>query len=237
MDRIQRITDKQHLFFDLDHTLWDYEANSRETLAELWSNYNLTNYGVREVDFLTHFEEVNNRLWDQYHKGEIGKDTIRNDRFRQIFDSLASSEVESIIEIQEDYLSICPTKPYVIDGAIEILEKLAPHFQLHIITNGFDEIQSIKLNGSGLSDFFDVIVTSGTAGFQKPQVQIFDFALQKASATANESVMIGDNPLSDIEGAADAGMAQIFYNPGDLFCPVTPTAEIKSLRELPAILL
>ena len=118
-----------------------------------------------------------------------------------------------------------------------MLEELAPHFQLHIITNGFDEIQSIKLNSSGLTDFFDVIVTSGTAGFQKPQVQIFDFALQEASANANESVMIGDNPLSDIQGAADAGMAQIFYNPGDLLCPVIPTAEIKSLRELPAILL
>jgi putative hydrolase of the HAD superfamily len=237
VDRIQRITNKKHLFFDLDHTLWDYEANSRETLTELWSNYDLTSYGVSEPDFLTQFEEVNNRLWDQYHRGEIGKDTIRNDRFRQIFDSLAASRVDSIIDIQEDYLSICPTKPYVIDGAIEILKELAPHYQLHIITNGFDEIQSTKLSCTGLVDFFDVIVTSGTAGFQKQQVQIFDFALQEASATANESVMIGDNPLSDIEGAADAGIAQIFYNPGALHCPVTPTAEIKSLRELPAILL
>lgn len=228
---------KKHLFFDLDHTLWDYDTNSRETLSELWSQYNLLDHGVEAEDFLAHFEKVNNKLWDRYHLGEIDKDTIRYDRFRLIFESLAKTEVTTVQEIQDDYLNICPTKPHVLDGAIEVLRELRPYFNLHLITNGFDEIQSTKLKGSGLEPFFEIVITSGKAGYQKPQPQIFQYALDQTRATLDESVMIGDNPISDVEGAYKFGMDQIFFNPSELSCPIVPSAEIKSLRELPALLL
>lgn len=228
----QKILGKKHLFFDLDHTLWDYETNSNETLVELWQTYSLGDEGVNQLEFLTQFGVVNNQLWDLFHQGIIGKDTIRNDRFKKIFNSLEVDHLHFVEQIQEDYLAICPTKPNVITDAHMVLEALAPHYNLHIITNGFDEIQSIKLGQSGLTPFFDKIITSGGSGFQKPEPGIFEYALQLAQTTAKESVMIGDNPESDIVGAANAGIAQIFYNPQGSTCRIKPTAEIQQLRSL-----
>jgi putative hydrolase of the HAD superfamily len=233
----QKIKGKEHLFFDLDHTLWDYETNSNETLSDLWNTYNLAGQGVNRDDFLRQFSVVNEKLWHRFHQGEIGKDTIRNDRFKQIFDGLDIGHVNFTGEIQEDYLAICPTKPHVIADAHGVLEALTAHYKMHIITNGFDEIQSTKLDQSGLAPYFDKVITSGKAGYQKPQPEIFLFALELTGATAATSIMIGDNPDSDIVGAHNAGIDQVFYNPDGLNCAIQPTAEITSLKALLELLI
>ena len=223
---------KSHLFFDLDHTLWDYEACSNETLEELWLAYGLNEKGVPLNSFLQKFSEVNEELWRQLHAGEINKDVIRNDRFPAILSALAITDNGMAIDMQHEYINVCPTKPYLIDGALELLESISGKYGLHIITNGFDEIQGVKLSSSGIEHFFEEVITSGRAGYQKPEKQIFDFALKEANTNAEESLMIGDNPISDIEGAYLAGIDQVFFNPFNQDCPITPTLEIKSLREL-----
>ena len=223
---------KSHLFFDLDHTLWDYERSSNETLQELWIEYKLDNRGVALNNFVDKFTEVNEELWRQLHAGEIGKDVIRNDRFPTILSALEIADNSMALEMQQEYIHVCPTKHYLIDGAIELLESVSGRYGLHIITNGFDEIQGVKLRSGGIDHFFDQVITSGIAGYQKPDKQIFDFAMNKTNAKAADSLMIGDNPLSDIEGAHLAGIDQVFYNPDDQHCPIKPTLEIKSLREL-----
>ena len=134
--------------------------------------------------------------------------------------------------MQHEYINVCPTKPYLIDGALELLESISGKYGLHIITNGFDEIQGVKLKSSGIEHFFEEVITSGRAGYQKPEKQIFDFAMKEANTNPEESLMIGDNPISDIEGAYLAGIDQVFFNPFNQDCPITPTLEIKSLREL-----
>ena len=223
---------KKHLFFDLDHTLWDYESCSNETLEELWLEYRLEEKGVLLKNFLQKFSAVNEELWKQLHAGEINKDVIRNDRFPTILSELAIEDNSMAIDLQQDYIQVCPTKPYLIDGALELLESMSGRYGLHIITNGFDEIQDVKLRSGGIEDFFEEVITSGVAGFQKPDKQIFEFALRKVGTKAEDALMIGDNPLSDIEGAYLAGIDQVFYNPFNQQCPITPTLEIKSLREL-----
>ncbi len=223
---------KRQLFFDLDHTLWDYEACSKETLEELWVAYNLDERGVPLENFLHKFSEVNEALWQQLHAGLISKDVIRNDRFPTILAELDVVDNTMAEAIQHDYISVCPTKPYLIDGALQLLETIAGRYHLHIITNGFDDIQSVKLRSGGIEHFFDEVITSGVAGYQKPEKQIFEYALAKAKAEPEESLMIGDNPLSDIEGAYLAGIDQVFYNPDNLYCPIKPTLEITSLSTL-----
>jgi putative hydrolase of the HAD superfamily len=223
---------KKHLFFDLDHTLWDYETSSDEALRELWQQYELKGKGVMLNDFLEKFNEVNGQLWDRFHDGEIDKDVIRRDRFPMIFSELMVSDNSLADIMQTDYIQLCPTKPYLINGAMEVLESLSGKYSLHIITNGFEEIQDTKLRSGRISHFFDQIITSAKAGFAKPDCRIFEYALAKANARAEESIMIGDNPLSDIEGASLAGIDQIFYNPNKLPCPIEPTLEIASLLEL-----
>ncbi len=225
-------THKKHLFFDLDHTLWDYETSSAETLRELWHQYRLADKGVTLDDFLQKFTEINGRLWDRYHAGEIDKNVIRTDRFPAIFADLQVADPHAAEAMQQDYIYTCPTKPYLIPGAFEVLEALSAKYKLHIITNGFEEIQGTKMRSGGIRHFFDVIVTSGKAGSQKPEPKIFAFALDKARAKPEEALMIGDNPHSDIAGAHRAGIDQIFYNPHHLDCPVTPTLEVKSLPEI-----
>ena len=223
---------KSHLFFDLDHTLWDYETSSNETLAALWMKYKINENGVSQNNFINKFSEINEALWRQLHAGEINKDVIRKERFPTILKELAIGDQSIANEMQAEYIAICPTKPYLIDGALELLASLSGRYGLHIITNGFDEIQSVKLKSSGIEHFFDEIITSGVAGFQKPDKKIFDFALKKVATNSSESLMIGDNPISDIEGAYLAGMEQVFFNPHNQLCPIKPTLEIKSLREL-----
>jgi putative hydrolase of the HAD superfamily len=223
---------KSHLFFDLDHTLWDYEASSNETLQELWVEYKLDSKGVPLNSFVGKFSEVNEELWRRLHAGEINKDVIRNDRFPSILSALAIEDNALATDMQQQYIHVCPTKPYLIDGAMELLESVTGRYGLHIITNGFDEIQGVKLRSGGIEHFFEEVITSGIAGYQKPDKQIFDFAMNKTKAKVEDSVMIGDNPLSDIEGAFNAGIDQVFFNPHNQQCPITPTLEIKSLREL-----
>ena len=223
---------KRHLFFDLDHTLWDYEACSEETLKELWFAYKLEDKGVSIKKFLQKFSEVNEELWRQLHAGQISKDVIRNDRFPTILNDLAIEDRVMADDMQREYIHVCPTKPYLIDGAYELLESVSGRYGLHIITNGFDEIQGVKLSSSGIGHFFEEVITSGVAGSQKPDKQMFDFALKRVGAKSEEALMIGDNPISDIEGAFLADIDQVFFNPDNQYCPILPTLEIKSLREL-----
>jgi putative hydrolase of the HAD superfamily len=223
---------KNHLFFDLDHTLWDYETSSAETLKEIWESYHLVDREVPLERFLQQFSEVNEALWNQLHAGEITKDVIREERFPVILSRLSISDHKLAMEIQEVYINECPTKPYLIDGAMDLLEHVSGRYKLHIITNGFGEIQGIKLRSGKIEHFFGEIITSELAGYQKPDKKIFDFALTKANVKTAEAVMIGDNPLSDIKGAQMAGIDQVFFNPDGQHCPVTPTLEIKSLRDL-----
>ena len=223
---------KKHLFFDLDHTLWDYETNSAETLSELWQKYELNNYQVALDDFLKTFSTINDKMWDDFHEGIINKDTIRIERFPKIFRALDIEVNAKASAMQTDYINVCPTKPYLVDGVSELLDLVDGNYELHIITNGFDEIQGTKLISGGIEKYFNHIISSGQVGFQKPDKRIFDFALDLAQATAADSLMIGDNPVSDIKGAHMAGIDQVFYNPHGMACPVTPTMEVKSMREL-----
>lgn len=223
---------KQHLFFDLDHTLWDYEANSAETLNELWDAYRLQDRDVELPDFLATFTRINEAMWDDLHAGKISKDVIRQERFPRVLQELNVIENTIAIKMQGEYIDVCPTKPYLVDGVMDLLEAIHGKYEMHIITNGFHEIQAVKLKSGGIGHFFKHVITSGMVGYQKPDRQIFDYAMNLAQSAPSNSLMIGDNPISDIQGAYLAGIDQVFYNPNKLGCPVKPTLEISSMNDL-----
>ena len=223
---------KQHLFFDLDHTLWDYEANSTETLNELWDAYKLQNWAISLPEFLATFTRINEGMWDDLHAGKISKDIIRNERFPRVLAALNIVENTIALKMQAEYIDVCPTKPYLVDGVKELLEAIHGKYEMHIITNGFDEIQGVKLKSGGIGHYFTHVITSGMVGYQKPDRQIFDYAMNLAKSAPSDSLMIGDNPVSDIHGAYLAGIDQVFYNPNKLICPVSPTLEVRSMRDL-----
>jgi putative hydrolase of the HAD superfamily len=227
----------KHLFFDLDHTLWDFERNSAETLAELHAEFGLAAYGLYSVaDFQRVFRATNVQLWRAYDTNQISQAELRHARFRRVFAELDIHDHGCCDALSEAYLSRCPRKGHLVDYAAELLDYLAPRYALHVITNGFDEIQALKLKHAGLTGYFRHVTTSQNSGAKKPDVRIFTHALSRAGCCAGESLMIGDNCETDIAGGRAAGLDTVFFNPNRVTTTEQPTYTIHHLRELMAIL-
>jgi len=223
----------KHLFFDLDRTLWDFEANSLITLQEIYNNRKLKELGIINFnEFLKYYKDYNHQLWDLYKLGKIKKEELSVERFRGTLKYFNITDEELSHKIAKDYVEISPTKTKLFPDTIEILDNLSKKYLLHIITNGFSEVQFIKLKNSHLSPYFQEIITSEMVGVQKPNIKVFEFSLNKAGAKKSDSIMIGDDQAVDIIGAANSGIDQIFvdFHYQDLICK--PTWHIHHLKEL-----
>lgn len=228
----------KHLFFDLDHTLWDFDRNSAESICELYDAFRLSEIGVESADvFNRHFITINRQLWADFDNNRISHSDIRYRRFRMVMEAIGIDNYSLCDDMNEKYLQLLPRKVHLMESAIELLDYLKDRYVLHIITNGFDEIQALKMASSGLTDYFQHIITNQKAEAKKPDPRIFKFALDVSGASVNESLMIGDNYDADVRGALNAGMDVVYYNVANL--PVdasVPTYEIRHLKELMAIL-
>lgn len=228
----------KHLFFDLDHTLWDFERNSAESLTEVYEVFKLSNHGVASLgDFVGTFLMVNTRLWSDFDHGRIAHGYIRAHRFRLVLEAMNIPMVAFGEEMSEEYLRLLPQKTHLLAGAGALLDYLSKkNYQLHIITNGFDLIQARKMESSHILHYFQHVVTNEKAGAKKPDPQIFAHALLLAKALPRESLMIGDNWVADILGALRFGIDAAFYNPGRQNFEEKPTYDIAHLDELMAFL-
>lgn len=204
-----------HIFFDLDHTLWDYDRSARETLLEIYRNFDMEARGIREKKFINAFHEVNNKLWQKYNIGAIGREEIKNDRFKEVL-RIVGIDTTYSKQASEYFINNCSSKPYLMPNTMMALDYLQGKYQMHIITNGFDKAQELKMKNSGIHKFFDIVVTSETANSRKPFPEIFELSLSLAKANKTNSIMIGDNPKTDIQGAQDFGMKTLFYNPSGM---------------------
>ena len=233
---IRRMKKYNHLFFDLDGTLWDFEANSRDTQLEMFDKFSLHNIFDTKDEFIEIYKKYNDELWGEYRLGRIEKSKLKWYRF---YLSLKEKNVddESLARKLDDfYLSESPKKTRLIPCSTEVLNELRSRYSLHIITNGFNEVQFTKLENSKLKQFFSTIITSEDAGTLKPDIGIFQYALKKAGAGIAESIMIGDILEVDILGAKKSGMDQIYLNPGGNTHSETISFEISNLKELLEIL-
>ena len=226
------------LFFDLDHTLWDFETNSKETIQELYITHRLADLGIVDFDgFYSTYSEHNHRLWDRYTKGFIKQEELR---WKRVYLSLLDFKVanEPLAKIMSQaYLEILPNKTHLFPYTIEILEYLKQkEYKMHLITNGFESVQFKKIRNSGLADYFIKVITSEASNSLKPQKEIFEYALKNAKASVNESIMIGDNESADIQGGINIGMDTIFVNHVQVVPTVPATYTITHLKELENIL-
>ena len=225
------------IFFDLDHTLWDFETNSRETLFELSDKYKLLEKGVDSVEqFIQKYFVINERMWEEYRKGIIDKEALRHNRFHEALKLYGIDDFSLAKNIGTDYTSIAPYKSNVLPHAIETLEYLYKKYRLYIITNGFEEVQHIKLKHSKLEHYFVDMITSERAGCKKPDERIFHFSLEVANAKLDTSIMIGDSLEADVLGAKNVGMHHVYFNPEGKPHAEELTHEIVNLKELMSIL-
>ncbi len=226
-----------HIFFDLDRTLWDFEKSAAQTFEEIYNNHKLLEKGIPSVNELHAAYTIHNdRLWDQYRKGEIKKEVLRGLRFSLTLKDFGINDNELGEKIGDDYVRLSPLKVNLFPYSVEILEYLFPLYKMHIITNGFSEVQETKLKVSGMDKYFTEVITSEEAGVKKPNPEIFKFAFKKAGTQANESIMIGDDYEVDIVGAGNVGMRQIFFDPEKKFQKNGSTYHINCLKEIEGIL-
>lgn len=227
----------KHLFFDLDRTLWDFEANSKKALQILFSEMKLNDH----IEHFNHFHHtyirINAELWKLYGKGKLNKEELRDSRFRKALEHHQIYDVELAGRLSNSYIEISPKQTLLFPKTLETLTDLkAQGYKMHIITNGFAEVQYIKLEQSGLSPFFDVIVCSEAVGFNKPDPRVFQYAMTQAQTSAAESVMIGDDREVDVFGAIQAGMRAILFDPQNQYGKTNAEPKIQHLGELPLLL-
>jgi putative hydrolase of the HAD superfamily len=226
-----------HLFFDLDHTLWDFEANARATLATLYHDLELKNRGVHDFElFYKNYLVYNDQLWEQYRNGRIRQDELRVKRMKMALLDFKIADEELSQQMNVLFLDLLPTRNILFPHAKEVLQYLANrNYELHLITNGFEAVQHSKLKYAGLDVFFKEVITSESSNSIKPNKEIFEFAFQKTNAKPSTSIMIGDTIEVDIQGAINAGIDQVFVNHTGISTAIKPTYTVHSLKELEEI--
>ena len=226
----------RHIFFDLDRTLWDFESNMRITLTDLFHRHNLGDYAPDPNHFIETFNVHNSRLWNSYQNGKMKKEVLRYKRFEKTLGDYGIRSKDLSMVIGQQYIDESPKKTALMPHTVEVLNYLKEKYVLHIITNGFNEVQFTKLELCGLSSYFTKVITSEISGYHKPRPEAFGYTLSSANARKAESIMIGDDLEADILGAKAFGIDQIFFNPNREQHSQSVTYEISSLLELKKIL-
>lgn len=226
----------RHIYFDLDRTLWDFETNAKETFVELLINYELKRLMSDSEEAFSLFMQINERMWQNYREGRIKKEWLRTARFVELLAAYSISDDAMAYNMGVDYIRISPLKTALVPGTVDMLEKLFDKHNLYIITNGFEEVQYLKLKNCGIEKYFKKMFTSDSIGVQKPNPEIFRHALKYSNARKTESLMVGDDLHIDILGAKKAGIDQVYYNPNGLEHNEKITFEINHLSLLTSIL-
>jgi len=227
----------QHIFFDLDDTLWDLKKNSHEALSELIIKYNLTQLGLNDNEaFIDYFKVVNEELWELYRKSLVDRDALRIGRFQKVLQQFNIEDIGLSGKMSADYSLIAPLKKNLHSYTVEVLNYLNQKYKLHIITNGFEQIQHIKLNTCDIKKYFNQIITADNSGYKKPDERIFKYAMDITGALPQNSLMIGDSIEVDVIGAKNIGMQAVLYNPYELDHEYDSIVQIKNLKDLIRIL-
>lgn len=231
----------RHLFFDLDNTLWDFDANSKEALKEAFNAVGLMERIANFDDYFEIYEVVNAGYWKLYREGKTNKTTLKTQRFEESLAKYGLPCPGMGEVLHEAYMHEMPKQTKLIDGATELLDKLANRYELYIITNGFKEVQYEKLRRTGLAKYFKKVFISEEVGSQKPGRAIFEYAIKSVNAKKNESIMIGDSWDSDIMGALGFGISYIWFSDSNKYKSIEPplcgkgggVAEIIKIEEIP----
>ncbi|NRB58373.1 MAG: noncanonical pyrimidine nucleotidase, YjjG family [Winogradskyella sp.] len=220
----------KHVFFDLDHTLWDFDKNSGLTFEKI---FRINNIDVELRTFLDVYEPINFNYWKLYREERVTKSALRYGRLKDAFDAVGVYVSDfQINQLSVAYIDYLTTFNHLFDGTIEILEYLKHKYELHIITNGFEEAQERKMKNANIKHYFKTITNSEMVGVKKPNPKIFNFALDLANATPEESIMIGDSLEADIQGADNIGMKTIHFDYKD----VTNNHDFKRVIDLKSLI-
>ncbi len=224
----------KHIFFDLDHTLWDFEKNAALAFEKIFQELN---FQIDSQQFMAIYNPINVAYWKLYERNEIDQETLRINRLKDAFEAIhfpiTLEEINAISDLFIEYLT---SNNHLIEGTIETLDYLKDNYKLHIITNGFSFVQEVKLQKSNLANYFVTITNSEVAGHKKPHQNIFQYALSLANASKNQSIMVGDSIEADVLGAMNFGMKAVYFNPANESVLHDEVIQIQKLTQLKNIL-
>ncbi|MGZ5193007.1 MAG: YjjG family noncanonical pyrimidine nucleotidase [Kaistella sp.] len=228
----------QHIFFDLDNTLWDHRRNAYLTLKEIFTRETVQEkYSIGFEEFHKEYFTINERLWAQIRDGEIDKDYLRKHRFYDSFMFFGIDDFELSQTFENNFLDEILNYNDLVEGAFDLLEYLAEKkYTLHILSNGFKEVTYRKCELSGIKNYFETITSADEINIRKPHPEVYDYALKKAGAAKEESMMIGDDWIADIEGAKSFGLKVIFFDVFNDNYEADEVAVIKKLAEIKNLL-
>ena len=222
----------KHIFFDLDHTLWDFDKNSELAFAQIFQQQNIN---INIQTFIDIYIPINHACWKLYENNQISSEDLRLMRLKQTFQNLSYDISEAnLSKIADEYIALLPEFNHLFENTIDVLEYLSQKYTLHLITNGFTDVQHKKINNAKLTHFFKTFTNAEIAGEKKPHQQIFQHALSLAQAHKAESIMIGDSMHADVQGALDFGIKALFFNHNDKekihnYQQITHLKELKTL--------
>ena len=223
----------KNIFFDLDDTLWAFSFNARDTFEEMYRKYEYDRYFRSFEHFYELYEKRNIELWAEYADGKVTKEELNRQRFLYPLEAVGEGDAALAKAFSDDFFAVIPTKSRLKPHAQEVLEYLAPKYNLYILSNGFQELQCHKMRSAGIDHYFKKVVLSDDIGVLKPWPEIFHFAMSATQSELRESLMVGDSWENDIMGAQGVGMHQVFYNvTGRTEFPFKPTYQITDLKEL-----
>lgn len=224
------------VFIDLDDTIWDFHANARSSLSEIYTTRNLDRYFDSFEQYFGIYSLRNTELWEMYGRGEVTKDFLSKERFLYPLQQVGITDESLAENIGREYLDMLPTRTALVPHALELLNYLSEKYTLTIVSNGFVEVQYRKMKSSGLEPFFKYVVLSEQARALKPDRQIFDYALKLNNATHSETIMIGDSLAADITGAINAGIDHIWFNPENKTADLPVMTSVNSLQTIMELL-
>lgn len=227
----------KNLFIDLDDTLWDIHLNGKECLEEIYHDYGYAKFYPTFSDYYAVYMPGNHRLWAMYRNGEIRKEELIVERFLAPMREFGINDPEYAKNLSDDFLERTTRKTRLVEGTLDLLDYLKPRYRMHILSNGFREVQYKKIENSGLKPYFNKIILSEDAGINKPHPDMFNYALKTTNSRRSETVMIGDSWDADIVGAYKSRIAQIWFNPADeVPSGFEPTYTVRTLAEIKNIL-
>lgn len=232
------------IFLDFDDTIYDTRGNAQLALEELYDQLQLSQYFNKPEDFYLPYWKTNTELWEQYAAGAITREFLIIERFRRPLSQGSTANgtpyaptPEECLKISDLFLGLCSNKPGLVDGALQLMQHLRDrNYRIHMCSNGFHEVQYKKLRSCQLADYFDSVILSEDAGANKPSLQFFDYAFAQTKAPKDTTIMIGDNPVTDIGGAHAYGLQTIYFDRKNTPIDITPTHTVHSLSEIMEIL-
>lgn len=226
----------RQLFFDLDRTLWDFETNSRFALQHLYDDLKLGDTIEHFMHFHHTYIRINADLWNLYGNGKLSKEELRDSRFKKALAHHGIHDEDLVKRMSDGYIDLSPQQTALFPGAVEMLDELkAENYRLHIITNGFKEVQHIKLKNSGISEYFELVLCSEEIGVTKPHREIFQEAQRITTCKTEHAVMVGDDFKADIIGALNAGWTAIHFDPEHKYKKERTVPRIRQLSEIPSL--